>query len=194
MRPPGVWALATLFSRLDQKEMSNEFWFKLSAAPVLATWNGVLAADGLFTYLTNPLQNLTPTQIKFVGVNLLVNDGTGTIGFQGYGTVGGTVSGGYLPEDVSVIVQKDTASFMKGETGRWYFSGVPDAYANGSYLSVLGETTWLAQAPSLLSTFVDQTITYTPAHFSPKNNTLNAIVAIGAVPLLGTRRRRRFRF
>lgn len=194
MRPTGLWALLTIYQRLDQKEMSNEFWFSMSAAPAIATWNGVGAAGALYTPILTVLEAVSATPIKYVGCNLIVNDGTGSLGFDNYTTAGGTISGTYLPEDVSVVVQKDTASFLPGEHGRWYFSGVPDSFATGSYLNSTGIAAWLAALPTLLNSVTDQGVTYTPAHFSPKQSSLKPIVAVDAVGLLGTRRRRRFRF
>lgn len=194
-RPPGIWALAQLYSLQDQREMSNDFWFHLSAAPDLNAWDGRLAAINLHLALTNALVPVTAVSVKFLGVDLLVSDGTGTVGYAGYQTVVGGVSGSALPEDVSVIVQKDTASYLPGDRGRWYFSGVPEVFTTGSYLNnLVGEVAWSTAAPLLMQSITDQGIQYDPAHYSPSNNNLLNIKVCTAVALLGTRRRRRFRF
>lgn len=194
MRPTGLWALLTLYSRLDQKEMSNEFWFIPSQAPDLTTWSGNAAALAITTNVQTALYNQASIKQTYVGGNLLFNDGTGTLGFDSYVTSTGQISGTYLPEDCSVLVQKDTESFRPGENGRWYFSGVPDTFATGSYLNGVGIPAWATALPQLMTSFVDQAITYQPAHWSPSNNTLKPIISVQTVGLLATRRRRRFRF
>lgn len=194
MRPPGIWGLLTIYSRQDQKEISNEFWYRLSAAPDLSTWGGVAACNALYTPIATALGLVTTTRTTFLGANLIVNNGAGSIGFDYYSSYAGTLTANPLPEDVCVLVQKDCGSFLPGSQGRWYFSGGSQGMATGSYLTPAGLTAWETLGTTLNTNVVDQGITYEAAHFSPKQGALLLIQAPSVVALLATRRRRRYRF
>jgi hypothetical protein len=194
-RPPGLWALLQVFYRLDGKEMSNDFWYRLSAAPTLPAWNGGSAATVIYGAVAAEMQNLTSSSVTFLGGWLYVNNGTGTIGFQhpDYVSVG-LIGGNSLPEDVALVVQREASSFVRGTEGRWYFSGVPETFATGSYVNATGNAAISAFAIATIAPLTDQGITYTLSNFSPKLANMYAVTGITAARQLGTRRRRRVKF
>lgn len=194
MRPPPLWALLTVYSRQDQKEISNEFWYQPSAAPDLSTWAGGFAAKALYDPIATALIAVVTTKTIYLGADLIFGGAAGSIGYAYYESQPGTLSQDALPEDVSVLVQKDCASFARGSQGRWYFAGTAVTLTNGSYLNSAGQAAWLTVGTTLLLPVVDQGITYTPVHYSPKQNLLLPIKEVLPVALLATRRRRRFRF
>lgn len=193
-RPPGPWGLVTWYGRLDQKEFSNEFWLSISAGGPAPGWDQYLAAQALYTSLTTNWAVPMATATKLLGVNFQYNDGTGTLGIDYYQTITGSGSGPALPEDVAVVVQKNTANQTRHGRGRWFLCGTANQYSNGSYLTATGIGFFQQIAIDLKTAIVDQGVTWSPAHHDKSTNTLRPITNDPVISLLSTNRRRRFRF
>lgn len=193
-RPPGTWVLTTLFGFLDQKEWSNDFWWTISAGTPPSNWDEHAAAGAFHSAIATPLLVLLGRQAGVIGTRMYYNDGTGTLGVDWYQKQFSVSSTGCLPEDVAVVVQKTTNNHTKGGRGRWYFAGADETNQSASYLTPTGITAWQALATALKTAVVDQGITYSPAHFSPKLSNIFPITNTPLVALLATRRRRRFQF
>lgn len=188
-----LWARSIVYGRLDQKEWSNDFWYLIDSAP-LPFWSHSTAAAANFAVTANLMAAVMPMAATILGVQLYVHYAGGTVGTPYYDTINGAISGGYLPEELAVIVRKQTATVTPDGKGRWYFTCIPQSYVTGSYLNDAGITAYGGLGLQLWPQYSDQGITYTPANFSPTTGLLYPLVACEAVSLLGTRRRRRFRF
>lgn len=192
-RPPGPWGLCILYGLQDQKEFSNDFWFKLDGTPSF-DWDQAAAASAIVTALELALVPVMSLNAKWKGGSFLYNDGTGTKGAEYYLNNPGLLSGNAAPEDVAVVVRKNTVTFTPGSEGRWYFTGLAISNVQGSYLTSGAQTDWQTAVSNLIADIPDQGVTWQHAHYHKKVNTLLRVPHATPVALLGTRRRRRFRF
>jgi hypothetical protein len=193
-RPPGIWALLRIFGAQDQKEFSNEFWYSISAGSPPSSWDRHAAAGVLYNAIASPLLATMSANCSLKGAEFYYNDGTGTLGVDYYQTHNSSAILSGIPEDVAVVVQKLTTNTTKKGRGRWYFAGVATGFVQDSYLNSGGITSYQALAVQLKTAVTDQTITYSPAHYSPGLNMLFPIADTPVIALLATRRRRRFGF
>jgi hypothetical protein len=148
----------------------------------------------IFTALSDTLSATMNENTLLRGGEFFYNFGAGTFGVDVYDVISGTLTGGALPEDVAVLVQKITALGGKTNRGRWYLPGVDMSLVTGSYLNTAGQTAYTAFAVAAKTNVTDQGITYSPAHFSKSTASLVPIQNDPVVGLLATRRARRYRF
>lgn len=193
-RPPGTWMFGELFFVGDVKEWSIEFWYDGAGASLPTGYSADLTAENTLGTFSAAVAAVTGTAIKLVGLRVETNFGAGTFGGADYYNVAGGVSGDLMPEDVAVVVRKDTAIGGKSGTGRWRMSGIPESFCTGSYLNAVGQLAYTNIQGQFGATVTDQGITWTPQLYSRKLNTLQPITLITTDLLLGTARRRRPRF
>jgi hypothetical protein len=192
----GQWVLAELYQSGYDKLLSNLFWFKADGITFDSTFDYKGSGDAVIAALTNDIKGTLATTQTILGGSVLFGMPAGSYGVDVYQSQVGTgPAGSALPEDVAVVVQKNTDLLGPTNRGRWFFSGAPQAFANGNYLGSGGHTAFLA-----LANLLNQPIvlpgggSIPPATFSPKIGTLQAISACSPVALLATSRRRRPRF
>jgi hypothetical protein len=183
-----------IYGSQDQKEFSNEFWYSISAGSPGSMWDQHAAAGAFYSAIGTPLIATMCGTCKLIGCEMYYNDGTGTVGAAYYSTLTNSSVFSGIPEDVAVVIQKLTTNTTKKGRGRWYFAGVGVTEVNDSYLNSTGITNYQALAVQLKTAVTDQSITYSPAHFSPQLGTLIPLKDTPVVALLATRRRRRFGF
>lgn len=192
-RPPAgtQWARFVMYMAGDMKEWSMDFWYSVTSGTISPTTDIKAVTTAVYSSLSAGIKNVLCTQDWSRGCIGYFNDGSGTIGTEHYQIVGGTISDQSLPEDVAVIVRKQTANLAKGGQGRWYFSMIAEQFVNGSYLTNDGITAYETCAVVFKTATTAGGLTLSPAHFSPKLNILIPIVNDPVVGLLGTRRKRR---
>src|ERR1700742_3514795 len=187
--PAGPWFRIPLYGRSDQKEFSNEFWYYLFSGSPPSNWIRNTTAVAFFSKITGNLVYVYNASVTFLGIRMLYNDGSGTIGYELYSNLTGTDTGKLLPEDVSAIVQKQTADSTRSGRGRWYLPGFSESFADGSYLNDAGVTAFQAVAVDFKTKILDQGMDIRPAHWNRKTNHLLPIVDTPVVSLTATRRR-----
>lgn len=192
----GQWILVETFINGYDKLISNLFWYLADALEFDSSFDYHGSADTLLAHVANALAPSMPAGISFIGANVLFGKPEGTYGVNIYHVTPGTAaSGSPMPEDVAVVVQKNTNFFGPTKRGRWYFSGVSSLFQNGNYLNNGGNTLFITIAATLSQNVtVGSDIDISPATFSPKDGTLTQITSALPVNLLGTSRRRRPRF
>lgn len=188
------WLKVTTYISGYVKEASNEFWFFGAGAALPTNYDPTMTATAAYAYLTPILTPLMSAQTSIIGCAIESNFSMGTFGSSTYQTTAGTVAGISLPEDVAVVVRKESLTPGKSTTGRWRFTSIPETFSNGSYLSTTGTTAFNTQVPLLLSSFVDQGVNWFPSIYSRKLSLLTEISSLSTDGLLGTNRRRRPRF
>lgn len=197
-RPAENFALCEMFMIQDQKEFSNLFWFSPDWDDIPDPTNLKADTHDIVLAMETKLKPVLSNAVTIKGGYVEYGDGTGdSVGFDYYADQAGVVDEDAMPEDVAVVVQKYTTEYTRSGRGRWYFSGTPDTFVTGSYLNVAtGQAAFTVLAAALVAQIVtdDSGNTYSPYHFGPTTPVFKAIGAIETVALLGTRRRRRFRF
>lgn len=194
-RPPTgtLWTRAEVFMTSSfAKEWSNIFWFQQSAAVGYTNYQS--AADQIYSTINAALSVILTTGATIEGAQVVFNDGAGSYGIEVYNEISGSVAGNAVPEDVSAVVQRVTATPGKSGRGRIFFAGLPESFVNGSYLSTLGETAFGGLQGTLQAGIVSGGITFTPYFFSPKTGAFLPTTAFNYVSLLATNRKRRPRF
>lgn len=193
-RPPPPWMLATIFGNQDTKEWSNEFWYVPSVSVAPSNFDPATLAADFFNAMHVVYVSYMHESASLKGAKATVDFTAGTFGGSYYSTEYGTLVNDALPEDVAVVVQKQTAHAGRSGTGRWRLTGMDDSCSTGSYLSPTGTgliQAWVVQA---MLPITSQTVTYTPAHYSKKLGSIITLQGADVEALLGTVRRRRPRF
>jgi len=192
-------ALGVLWTRVEiyfvgpfQKEWSNIYWFQQSAAVGAANYESAAAA--IYGQLAANHSNCMVTTATIEGAYISFNDGAGTYGVPVYAATPGTIAGNALPEDVSAVVQRLTATPGPDGRGRIFVAGLPESFSNGSYLNAAGLAALSAFALVLATGVTVGAVTFNPMFFSPKTDLLLAIILWNEIELLATNRRRRPRF
>lgn len=192
-RPGGLWVRAEIFFQtIYGKEWSNIFWYK----PTLIPTGADLFTDAhtILVTLANIYALITTAEVTIVGAQILFNDGTGTYGVEDYTPTLGTVAGALVPEDISVVVQRNTSTAGASHRGRIFVAGIPASFVKGSYLSPLGQTDMGNFAAALVPDISGVTSTYKGYNFSPTGGHFEEVIAWQEVSLLATNRKRRPRF
>lgn len=193
-RPPTPWCLCTMFGNQDTKEWSNEFWYIPAVASVPSGFDPATLAADFYNAMHTGYANYMNAAASIKGAKATVNFGMGTYGGSYYSIQPGALSNDYLPEDVSVVVQKQTETAGRSGTGRWRLTGIDESLSTGSYLNNTGTPVFQAWVAAAMAPFVSQTVNYTPGHFSKTLGLLQAMQGADVEALLGTVRRRRPRF
>lgn len=192
-RPAGVWTRAEIyFVGNDTKEWSNIFWWKPGAATPVT--DRVPDALTIITTLAGNFAPLQSATVKSIGGVVEFNDGTGTYGVDIYQDQVGSLMADPIPEDVSAVVQRLTATSGPSGRGRIFISGVDSSLAAGSYLSTAGVTAVAAFATNMGMPIGGATQMYAPYFFSATTSAFLAVMKWYPVNLLATARRRRPRF
>lgn len=193
--PGTAYVRAAMYASADMKEMQNDYWYSVSSGSVDPSLDGTAIGTALRLNMVAEWGNVMPSTAIYRGLAVEVSDGTLTIGTDVYLTYPGSQLDQPAPEDVSVIVQKQTTHPGKAGRGRWYFGQFARGFIEGSYLSTAGRTLFEALAVKLKSPVTvvatGGSITLSPAHFSPKTGMLYPIHNDPVIGLLGTSRRRR---
>lgn len=190
----GDWILYRCYGYQDQKEWSMDFWYSVFSGTPSTSWNAVTAATAFQTAINTPLLNVLSSNAGVIGGEMWYNFGTGVIGTPVYLDNVGTAGSSPIPEDVAVVIQKITQSAGKQNRGRWYVPGIDGANIIGSYLSIAGIGNYQTLAIAFKASVSDQGLVYAPAHFNRVDGILVPLHDDPVVALLGTRRKRRFRF
>lgn len=189
---PGTqWARIVVYGTADVKEFSNDFWYSISAGSLVPPYAYATALLAIYTELTTPWILALSNTITLRGAYGEFNDGAGTATTNIYVSQLGVLSPEPVPEDVAVVVRKQTANLTPSGKGRWYFAGTPNTGVIGSYLTGGQLTLWQALAVAAKTAVTSGGVTFAPAHFSRKTRLLYPITDDPVVALLGTRRRRR---
>lgn len=192
---PGIeWVCFTIYYEGDSKEVSNDFWYSVSAGSIDATTNFAALITAFQTAVYVPFNAQVSSEVRIEGIKGTFSNGNGAIGVDHYISQVGSSVGAPLPMDVAVVVQKETAGFQRKDRGRWFFAGFDAGVSEGSYLSNTGISTILPFAVALKTAVTAGGITLSPAHFSRVDGGLEAITNTPIVGLLATARRRRNRF
>jgi hypothetical protein len=176
---------------MDQKEVSNDFWYSIQAGTFPGTWNIVTACVTFYNHLTGALVVPLSSEVTIRGIRLVVNNGSGSLGTENYNALTGDDEQPSMPIDVAAIVRKITTTISRASQGRWYLPGLGQDLADESYLSSAGIVAFTNLAAALQLNVVDQSITWQASHYNRKLNVLEAIISCPVVADLATRRRRR---
>lgn len=176
---------------MDQKEVSNTFWYNIAAGTFPSNWNIAEFAATMSDYLQGAYCNASSDEVMSRGCEVVVNNGAGSLGVAHYNEVAGSIVSLSLPIDVAAIVRKISDHGGKTGQGRWYFPGIPQQYTDQSYLNNDGITAYGVLATALQTNVTDQTITWQPVTYSRKNNALYGSMFCAVVADLATRRPRR---
>lgn len=193
-RPTGQWVRMEVYFAGQEKQWSNVFWYTVSGGSIASPYDLYAATNDLFTSMLSALQGIMLTTYTIRGCYCVFNDGVGSFGIDDYTGGSGLVSGTKVPEDLAIVVQKISALYTSDGRGRWYFSGFPATFVNGSYLAIASNTPLATLITALLTPVVSGGVTFNPAVFSNTLSALNNVISINPIALLGTQRKRRTRF
>lgn len=193
-RPTGTWLFAEMFFSADGKQWSTEFWFDGAAHAQPAAFDPNALAVSIQAAYAAGFESILPNVYSCIGTRVEANFGGGTFGGETHDSFVGSNINPPIPEDVCVVVRKQTQTGGPSGSGRWRLSGLGIDCLNGSYLSAPGAFFIADLITQFVTPITDQGITWTPQVYSAKNNLLIKITAAVADLLLGTARRRRTKF
>lgn len=192
----GQWVRAEQYIQGYDKLISNIFWFLADSVSWVPGYDFQADAALISSTLAAQVKPILAVSNTIIGTYVLFGQPGGSLGLDIYESIPGTgPSGSSFPEDVAVVVQKLTNSMGPSNRGRWFFSGCPQIFGTGNYLTSGGLT-----AMATMTTAFAAPITaggggdYYHANFSPKLGTLAQITSFSHAGLLATARRRRPRF
>lgn len=178
-------------SPLDE-DFCNVLWYQLSDAPSPPETFPTALADVLWPDIDDCYGDVLPASwhIQTIYVQL----STSGLAFDGVSsaspTTGSVTDSDYLPCHNAVIIQKRTAHPGKSGRGRWYITGIPEAFATGDVVSNSAVNEYDAVREELTATRVAAGVTCTPCHHSAKENALYPITLTRLMMTLGTQRGR----
>lgn len=103
--------------------------------------------------------------------------------------VHGNIPGGCLSTRCNVLLLKKSL-LSYGYRGRNWFGTVPNAYWDGQYLSPAGGIAYRTFANAYINTWTSQGVTFTPALYCPKADTMDPITYTKLKPEIRTLMRR----
>lgn len=195
-RPPaGIsWASFEIFYEGDSKEVSNTYWYSVTAGAISATTNFATVTNAFATLVLNAFSGIVSNEVRFHGVRGIFNNGAGSVGYDDYLTSTGGDENPPLPMDTAIVVQKETADFSRAGRGRWYLAGVGVDQVDGSYLTNGGVAAVQAFAVAAKTEIVSGSLSLSPAHYVHSTRALEPIVNTPVVSLIATARHRKNRF
>lgn len=195
----GNFAYGSIFYSQAGKLLSNTLYFELSGPPP-SGFNPDTAAGAFFGQYKTELANCMSNAAELFGARLCVHGGA--VAFAGVHVEGvaGTGSTPPLPDEVAVVVRRTSGVPGRQGRGRLYVRCVPQGFVTASRVNSTGAGVFATLITKLLTTFVDQTLTYTPAHFVRKPvppavlGSFTPITGMAMDGNVGTSRRSRPRF
>lgn len=191
-RPVGTaWVRFAMYGQGDIKEFSNDFWYSVSSGTITETTMFQVISDAFYNALILPWKTALSSATTIRGCFSEFSDGTNVWTTNTYQNNSGSGLADPWPEDVALVVRKQTADGTPSGKGRWYFTGGGQVDVTGSYLNASGQADWQAFAIELKAPIIAGGVTLSPAHFSRKTGLLYPILQTPVIALMGTRRRRR---
>lgn len=185
------WAYVKFVFSGMEKNFTSIVWFTGSGTPATgydyATAVGALRSPFVSLFLA-----CMGEEISNIGAYGVIKLSTRSYGAKVYQISASASASAALPEDVAGLVSLIAVSGSNVNEGRLFIGGFESGQTRGSYIT--DNTAQTALCTQLKTSIVDQGITWKPAVYSPKDNSLYAITSANPISLLATQRRRKTNF
>jgi hypothetical protein len=187
----GVYAYQNVFIQGTGKLLSCKLWW-VGSAPPGSGYDPRSANDALYAGYKTALQNCISNQCNLPATQLSVRNAMFEYSDIHYRTDAGMISSPNLPDDMCVILRRQSDQAGPSGRGRIRMPGVPESFVNGNYLSgSTANTNMAALTTALFAPVANQGITWSSALFSSHLGAMHTLIAWHFDDLIYTSRRRR---
>lgn len=180
------------YSGAGIKPYLNDFWFNITGT-FSGSWNVANACLAIENHFKTNMLAVMNSETKFLGTDLLVNNGGIVATNSTYTSGSGALVAGQLPWEVAAIVRMQSAAAGRTGHGRIYLSGLDVGDVDGGRIDPGSIAAFQTIATTMSTNIVDQGVTYHPAVYSRKDNILYNLQYCTVDLPVGTQRNRRTR-
>jgi hypothetical protein len=194
MAMPDTYAYLLIMVALPSGEYSiNKVWYKTSSTIVVG--EGDLAAASLSSLAVSNFaakyHDCLSIKATFTGIEAYVVTPVGTFAHLRIVNAVGDVSGDMCPNYTAVLINKRVARPGRKSLGRCFIPGVPESFTLENYITDVALALYQELADMFMNEIVATAATWEPCLYSPTDDQLTDLSAVGVVERLASIRSRK---